>query len=356
MRRNHRTLLATSAAFLLTFSAAAQVASDLMGRITDPSGAAVAGASVTAVEMRTGASFQSVTGKDGYFDFSSLLSGRYRLQVAASGFKPLNREGLTLAVGQTLGVDLALAVGDASETVTVTGDLPLLQNQTSDIQFTVPQRHIEAIPLNSRNFIQLTTLSPGVELPPGTLLPRINGGRPRTNEYLYDGISALQPEPGQVVFFPIIDSIQEFTVESDNVSAEFGRFNGGVVNLSTRSGTNTLHCSLFEYLRNEDFNARNYFAPANQRKPEYRRNLYGGTIGLPILKDRLFFSATTKALSSLLASLAFPLCRRWLSATATSMASPRSTTPRPRAWSTVVTSVRRSRAMPSRPLPSTPQP
>ena len=183
----------------------------------------------------------------------------------------------------------ALKPGGGQQTVTVTEDAPLLQSELSNIQTNIPGRTVQAIPLNTRNFIQLSTLAPGVELPPGTLLPRINGGRPRTNEYLFDGISALQPEPGQVVFFPILDDIQEFTIEANNVPAEFGRFNGGVVNVATRSGTNTFHGSLFEYLRNEDLNARNYFARPPARKPEYRRNLYGGTIGGPVLQDRLFF-------------------------------------------------------------------
>jgi hypothetical protein len=156
-----------------------------------------------------------------------------------------------------------------------------------------------ALPLSTRNFIQLATLAPGVELPPGTLLPRINGGRPRTNEYLYDGISALQPEPGQVVYFPILDSIAEFTVEADNVPAEFGRFNGGVVNVATRYGTNAFHGSLFEFLRNEDLNARNYFALPG-RKPEYRRNLYGSTLGGPVLRDRLFFFADYQGIKQLI--------------------------------------------------------
>ena len=134
-----------------------------------------------------------------------------------------------------------------------------------------------------------------MELPPGTLLPRINGGRPRTNEYLFDGISALQPEPGQVAFFPILDSIAEFTIEANNVPAEFGRFNGGVVNVATRSGGNAVHGSVFEYFRNEALNARNYFANSGAfatttaRKPIYRRNLFGATLGAPILHDRLFF-------------------------------------------------------------------
>ncbi len=283
-----RTVLAAAIA-ICAGPAWGQVASEIKGRVVDPTGAAVSRADVTATEMRTGQRYLSQTGNDGYFDFANLISGRYQLEATGVGFEHLTRAGLTLAVGQTLGVDLSLTPGGEAQSVTVNADAPVLASQTSDIQFTVPPHHIEAIPLNSRNFIQLTTLAPGVELPPGTLLPRINGGRPRTNEYLYDGISALQPEPGQVAFFPILDSIQEFTVESNNVSAEFGRFNGGVVNLSTRSGTNSIHGSLFEYLRNEALNGRNYFAPASARKPEHRRNLYGGTLGLPILKDRLFF-------------------------------------------------------------------
>ena len=173
--------------------------------------------------------------------------------------------------------------------MTVNSDYPVMQAGTSDIQTNIAGSTIAAMPLNTRNFIQLSTLAPGVELPPGTLLPRINGGRPRTNEYLYDGISALQPEPGQVAYFPILDDIQEFTVEANNVPAEFGRFNGGVVNVATRSGSNAVHGSLFEFFRNEDLNARNYFSAATARKPEYRRNLYGATLGAPIIHDKLFF-------------------------------------------------------------------
>ena len=302
--RSHTFLLSIAAATLAAVAAHAQVASEIKGRVTDPTGAPVPRAQVTAQDSRTGELYDFNTGNDGYFDFPSLVSGRYQLVVTVPGFEHLTRSGLTLAVGQTLGVDLTLTVGSEAQTIDVNADAPLLATQTSDIQFTVPQRQIEAIPLNSRNFIQLTTLSPGVELPPGTLLPRINGGRPRTNEYLYDGISALQPEPGQVAFFPILDSIQEFTVETNNVSAEFGRFNGGVVNVATRSGTNTFHGSLFEYLRNEDLNARNYFAPTattgQARKPEYRRNLYGGTFGAPLLKNRLFFFGDYQGIKQLI--------------------------------------------------------
>src|SRR6202030_3128265 len=131
--------------------------------------------------------------------------------------------------------------------------------------------------------------APGVALPPGTQLPRINGGRPRTNEYLFDGISVLQPEPGTVAFFPVIDAIQEFKIESNSPPAEFGRFNGGVVNLTTKAGANAFHGNGFEFLRNEALNARNFFQSTTPVKPQYRRNQFGGTFGGPLVQDRTFF-------------------------------------------------------------------
>ncbi|MGA9719320.1 MAG: TonB-dependent receptor, partial [Acidobacteriaceae bacterium] len=267
----------------------AQISGGLQGRVTDSSGASIAHAQVTVTRTSTGVAQKTETTGDGYYSVAQLLPGTYSVEVSATGFAAVLRQGITVATGQAVRVDAALTPGGGQQTITVTEDAPLLQSELSNIQTNIPGRTVQAIPLNTRNFIQLSTLAPGVELPPGTLLPRINGGRPRTNEYLYDGISALQPEPGQVVFFPILDDIQEFSIEADNVPAEFGRFNGGVVNVTTRSGTNTFHGSVFEYLRNEDLNARNYFARPPAQKPEYRRNLYGGTIGGPVLHDRLFF-------------------------------------------------------------------
>ncbi len=134
-------------------------------------------------------------------------------------------------------------------------------------------------------------LSPGVALPGGgSLLPRINGSRPRTNEYLYDGISVLQPEPGQVAFYPIIDAMEEFKLNINAYSPEYGRSNGGTVMVIGKSGGNEFHGTLFEFLRNEDLNARNYFAQPGPR-PEFRRNQYGLTVGGPIRKNKTFFFA-----------------------------------------------------------------
>ncbi|HTC76795.1 MAG TPA: TonB-dependent receptor [Edaphobacter sp.] len=267
----------------------AQIAAGLRGRVLDPSGAAVANAHVELIESAKNVHQSTTASSTGDYLFTNLNPGSYEVVVAAPGFQTLHHTGITVAVGQTVTADLALSLGGDQQTVTVDSDYPVMQAGTSDIQTNISGATIAAMPLNTRNFIQLSTLAPGVELPPGTLLPRINGGRPRTNEYIYDGISALQPEPGQVAYFPILDDIQEFTVEANNVPAEFGRFNGGVVNVATRSGSNAVHGSLFEYFRNEALNSRNYFASAAARKPEYRRNLYGATLGAPILHDKLFF-------------------------------------------------------------------
>ncbi len=282
-------------------SAIGQVTAALRGRVFDPSGAAVPNARIELTENATNVRQQTTTSASGDYFFTDLNPGSYKVDATANGFNPLERSAITVAVGQTVSLDLKLPVGGVRETVVVTSDAPLLQVETSNIETNIPGTTVVAMPLNSRNFVQLATLAPGVELPPGTVLPRINGGRPRTNEYLFDGISALQPEPGQVAFFPIVDDIAEFTIEADNVPAEFGRFNGGVVNVATRSGSNALHGSLYEFFRNEDLNARNYFATAAPApKPEYRRNLYGATLGAPILRDKLFVFGDYQAVKALI--------------------------------------------------------
>ena len=298
--RSRSLLITVLLATICRMTANAQIAADLRGRVLDPSGSAVPNAPVDLTQIGTSIHITTRSSDSGDYSFTNLTPGGYQLDVVAPGFQHLTRSGVQAIVGQTINVDLTLAVGGNQQTVQVSADAPLLQSQTSNVQTNIAGPIVTAMPLNTRNFVQLATLAPGVELPPGTVLPRINGGRPRTNEYLFDGISALQPEPGQVVYFPIIDDIEAFTVEANNVPAEFGRFNGGVVNVATRSGSNIWHGSLFEFLRNEDFNARNYFAPAGGRKPEYRRNLYGGTIGGPIFRDHLFFFGAYQGVKQLI--------------------------------------------------------
>src|SRR5262249_3131511 len=148
----------------------------------------------------------------GNYAVDSLRPGVYTVRVDAGGFASVRRSGITIKTGTRERVDMQLNVGAADQVVNVTADASLLVSESGALTTVIPRETISALPLNGRNMISLVTLAPGVSLPPGTLLPRINGGRPRTNEYLYDGVSALQPEPGQVAFFPIIDDIDELAI------------------------------------------------------------------------------------------------------------------------------------------------
>jgi hypothetical protein len=268
----------------------AQVAAgEITGIVNDQAGAAVPGATVTVTDVRTGRQRVVASSSDGVYTAPSLAPGDYRVDVELAGFKPVRREGIRLSTGEKARIDFNLAVGTVSEQVTVTADAPTLRAETASLGTVVEHEQVVQLPLNGRTFITLASLAPGVALPPNSQLPRINGGRPRTNEYLFDGISVLQPEPGQVAYFPVIDAIQEFKIESNSPPAEFGRFNGGVVNLTTKAGTNVFHGDGFEFLRNQALNARNFFQSTNPVKPAYRRNQFGGTLGGPVVQDHTFF-------------------------------------------------------------------
>lgn len=278
-----------------TFAQAGQA--EVTGSVTDEGGGGVPDATVTLSEISTNTAMSVKTVGDGGYTATNLRPGPYILTVEAQGFRRSRREGLTLRVGERVRVDVRLTVGDVQESVTISADASLLRTESGSLGQVIPNRRITDLPLDGRNFFSLVTLVPGVAQPPPTTsgvpsLPRIGGGRPRVNEYLYDGISALQPEPGQVAFFPVVDAIQEFKVEINSPPAEFGRFNGGVVNLTTKSGTNDFHGSAFYFLRNEALNARNLFTPrtsANPQKPVFRRNQYGFVFGGPVVRDRTFF-------------------------------------------------------------------
>ena len=278
--------------FLVTasFPLLAQVAAgDITGIVNDQAGTAVPGATVTVTNIDTNRQRVVISSRKGVYAAQSLAPGNYRVDVELPGFKAERRAGIRLATGETAQVDFNLAVGSLSEQVTVTADAPMLRAQTASLGTVVAHEQVVQLPLNGRAFILLASLAPGVALPPNSQFPRINGGRPRTNEYLFDGISVLQPEPGQVAFLPVIDAIQEFKIESNSPPAEFGRFNGGVVNLTTKAGANVFHGNGFEFLRNEALNARNVFQSTNPVKPEHRRNQFGGTLGGPIVRDHTFF-------------------------------------------------------------------
>lgn len=263
---------------------------ELFGTVFDPSALPVTAARVQLTNTATGLAASFTTPADGRYQFLALPAGAYSLTVNRQGFAPLTRSGILLRVGDRTSIDLTLQLGDASQSVEVTAAAPLLQSSRGTAAFVVEQKKVVNLPLDGRNFVPLIALSPGVNLPPGNLLPRINGSRPRVSEYIYDGISVLQPEPGQVAFYPIVDAIDEFRVEGNSYSAEYGRSNGGVIMVNQKSGTNTLHGTLFEFFRNEKLNARNLFATAGP-KPRFRRNQYGFVLGGPIQKNKTFFFA-----------------------------------------------------------------
>jgi hypothetical protein len=197
--------------------------------------------------------------------------------------------GIRLRLGDQTLLDAKLEIGQPTQSVDVNAAASLLQTASGAVGQNVDEEKIVTLPLDGRNFIPLVTLSPGVALPGGgSVLPRINGSRPRTNEYIYDGISVLQPEPGQVAFYPIIDGMEEFKLNVNAYSPEYGRSNGGTVIVIGKSGGNQFHGDLFEFLRNEDLNARNLFAQLGP-KPEFRRNQYGLTLGGPIQANKTFF-------------------------------------------------------------------
>jgi len=297
MRLRVWALFAFSVGFLTlgSFGTLGQAGSgDLTGEVRDASGGLLAGAKVTLRRSDTQETYATVSTVGGVYSFSGLKPGGYAVSVELTGFKKLLREGIVVTTGNTTRVDLQVAVGSVTETVTVEGDAAPLKTESATLGQSFDAREIPALPLNGRTFINLIALAPGVQVPPGSSLPRLSGSRPRTNEYQYDGIAVLQPEPGQVAFFPIVDAIQEFNVETSVAPAQFGRFNGGVINLTTKSGSNDYHGSVFEFLRNEKLNARNVFAPAttaNPNKPEFRRNQFGFVAGGPIIREKTFFFA-----------------------------------------------------------------
>ncbi len=277
-----------SALFFLASAHAQSTKAELFGVVRDPGHLPVSGAAVELlnVDLQTKLSLQSDEG--GSFHFSALPAGNFEVTASKVGFAALHRRGIMLRVGDRINLDLDLTIGNATESIEVIADAPLLQATRGTASFVVEQKRIVNLPLDGRNFVPLIALSPGVSLPPGQLLPRVNGSRPRTSEYIYDGISVLQPEPGQVAYFPIVDAIQEFRVETNSPSAEYGRSNGGVIMVNQKSGTNDIHGTLFEFFRSEKLNARNLFATTGA-KPRFRRNQYGFVLGGPIQKNTTFF-------------------------------------------------------------------
>jgi hypothetical protein len=258
----------------------------IAGYVKDPSGAVVPGATVTAVEEQTGVAVTVTSQPDGAFLVAQLPPAIYRLSGEKTGFKRLVIARIKVNVETTTTQDLVLAVGSVSDSVEVVGQTSLVETTNGEVGTTIEVSHVLEMPLVDRNVFSLATLVPGV-FGSGTE-PSIGGGRLDTVLSMVDGIANSRSGIAQngIELQPPVDSMQEFKVEVNNFGAEFGHTTGGVVNAVTKSGSNRLKGSLYEFLRNDKFDARGWGADAN---PPLRRNNYGGTVGGPIRKNRTFF-------------------------------------------------------------------
>lgn len=242
----------------------AQATGSIRGTISDASGAVVPGVSVTATGTVTGLARTEITNQEGIFVFPDLQIGSYTLQISKSGFASQKREGVVLLTGQTLALEISLAIGSAAQSVTVTSGAPLIQVDTSSIQTSVDQKEMQDLPLNGRNPLQLTALTPGTVLTSvGTEASQqdnvglsVNGLRATQDNYQLDGAIYTNRFFDSVPILPNPDALQEFTIQSSNYSAEYGGA-GALVQMSTRSGTNKFHGSAYEFFRNTVLNSKN---------------------------------------------------------------------------------------------------
>lgn len=271
----------------------------LTGEVHDEKGAAIAGAKVTVVSPGTGLQREATTAQNGIFHVLSLPAGTYEIRAEASGFATTTIKELQVGVDQTRTVELTLKVGTKTEIVDVEADAALTQTETSKVGEIIDNRKVEDLPLNGRDFAQLARLNPGVAVSGGGGGQQggegnvsgfsSNGQRSTSNNFLVDGVDNNNYFAGEAAQLPSIDSIQEFEVQTNTFAAEYGRNTGSVVNLVTKSGTNRLHGSVYEFFRNDALDARNYFNAEPFTKSALRLNQFGGTLGGPIIKDRTFF-------------------------------------------------------------------
>lgn len=283
----------------------AQVSATLSGTVTDPSGAVVTGASVIVTDEDRAAIRKSSTNRVGRYQVAALPVGHYEVRVNQSGFAEEIRTGINLVVGEDAAVDFTLRLGTSSQQVTVSEDAPLVNVSAADISGLVGEQEVKDLPLNGRSYDELLTLSPGVvnftaEKTGGVGVSNstvgnnfaVSGNRPQQNLYLLNGIeftgaaeNNMQPG-GTSQELLGVDAVREFNVLRDSYGAEYGKHPGAQVLIVTQSGSNELHGSLYEFLRNNDLDARNFFDGASA--PGFQRNQYGAAVGGPIKKDRTF--------------------------------------------------------------------
>ena len=289
---------------------AQDVTASITGTVTDASGAAVVGANITVKSVERGVIYTAVTNGDGLYRLSQLPVGSYELKVEKSGFASNAYPAFVLTLNQVARIDVALKVGQVTQTVEVTGAAPVLKTESTQVDTIIDARTNDNLPLASRNYVQLTLLAPGsVSTDPSSFnngnntggyggRPLINGNREQANYFLLDGMDNNQVSDNLLGYTPAPDAIEEFNLITNNAPAEFGSFMGGVVSATIKSGTNSFHGDVWEFLRNDKLNANSWSNNFNTTstgawdplaKAKLRWNMFGGTLGGPVIKNKLFF-------------------------------------------------------------------
>ncbi len=281
----------------------------LSGIVTDPTAGLVVGATVTAINTQTGVRAAIHTDKSGFYNFPDLSVGTYDLEVEQKGFKTFHQSRIVIDANSAIKIDVKLELGEISEKVTVESQAVHVETQSTQMGEVIDSQKMTAVPLNGRDFTNLLSLQPGVvpsqyanALQDANLSDRtvsgstalnggnqsINGQRETSNGFMVNGANVEEGKNNGTSVIPNLDSIEEFRIITNNFDAEYGNYSGGQVNVVTKSGTNSLHGSVFEFNRNTAFNARNFFSPAGAA-PKLIQNQFGGTVGGPIKRDKLFF-------------------------------------------------------------------
>ncbi len=283
---------------------AQDVTATITGTVTDPSGAAIVGATITAKSVERGITYTAVSNDTGSYRISQLPVGNYDLRIEKQGFQTSLYPAFTLVLNQTARIDVEMKVGQVSQTIEVTGAAPILKTETTQVDTIIDAATNDALPLATRNYVELTLLAPGSIHPDPSSFnngdnvangarPFINGNREQANNFLLDGMDNNEVSDNLLGYTPAPDAIQEFNLISNNAPAEFGNFMGGIVSATIKSGTNAFHGDIWEYFRNNVLNANQWENKINPgveigRAP-LRWNMFGGTLGGPIYKNKLFF-------------------------------------------------------------------
>src|SRR5436305_7551124 len=286
---------------MFAVAAFAQTTASIKGTVTDQTGAAVVGAKVTIKAAALGIERTAQTNNGGDYEVPALPPGSYSVQIQMAGFQSQQANNLVLAVSQNSVQNFNLKVASSTEVVTVEATAPLIETTTMTVGQSIDQRTVQEIPLNGRHFVDLGLLIPGSVTPPqngfltaplrgqGSFAINTAGNREDTVNFMVNGINLNDMVQNQITFQPSINTVSEFKVDNSTYSAEYGRNSGAIVNIATRSGTNQFHGEFFEFLRNHDLDARNFFNPAGTPQSTFKRNNFGANFGGPIKKDKTFF-------------------------------------------------------------------